>query len=75
MRGSSDRYAAMTVTDTRPANWADMAAIDGEPSSLVNYANKLCAHAATHQCRFLASSDSALCSHCAYAVSNGQPCV
>lgn len=44
------------------------------PPGILSFSNKKCAHAVTHDCPFLTDSNCSLCSACAYAVANGQPC-
>lgn len=44
------------------------------PPGILSLSNKKCAHAVTHGCPFLADSNGSLCTACAYAVANGQPC-
>ena len=41
---------------------------------ITTFSNKKCAHSLTHDCPFLADSNSSLCAPCAVAVANGQPC-
>lgn len=45
-----------------------------DPSGLLYLSNKKCAHAVTHQCPYLADSNSTLCTPCAVAAASGQPC-
>lgn len=41
---------------------------------ITKLSNKKCAHALTHECPFLADSNSSLCTPCALAAENGQSC-
>ncbi|KAK5988969.1 hypothetical protein PT974_10467 [Cladobotryum mycophilum] len=46
-----------------------------EPRGITSFSNKKCAHSLTHDCPYLADSNSSLCTACSIAVANGQPCV
>lgn len=45
-----------------------------EIPGIISVSNKKCAHAVTHECPYLADSNSSLCTPCAVAAANGHPC-
>ncbi|KAM4055227.1 hypothetical protein HRG_006027 [Hirsutella rhossiliensis] len=47
--------------------------LDGS-AGIISVSNKKCAHSATHECPYLADSNSTLCNPCAVNAAKGQPC-
>ncbi|KAF4503854.1 hypothetical protein G6O67_008793 [Ophiocordyceps sinensis] len=47
--------------------------LDGD-TGIRSVSNKKCAHSATHECPYLADSNSTLCNPCAVNAAKGQPC-